>query len=117
MGIIYSPLLCITAFLEVRQAKKVVSNRRKGEEDEDITEEWEQLDWSPEEEDEAWVHKVERTRPNVEVDGTTVEVRELKGMVEGLKEHVGMEELRAEIRELRALVEKMANTSAGTMQK
>jgi hypothetical protein len=85
MGIIYSPLLCITAFLEVRQARKVTHNRKRGEEDEDTTEEWEQLEWNPRQQDEMWAKKVEESRPNVEVDGATLEVRELRREVEVLK--------------------------------
>jgi len=86
MGVIYSPLLCITAFLEVRMAKRVTFNRKRGEQDEETTEEWEEMGWKPEHEDEQWTKKVESTKPNVEVDGTTMEVRELKNQVAELKE-------------------------------
>ncbi|KAK0549184.1 Calcium channel yvc1, partial [Tilletia horrida] len=43
MGIIYSPLLLVTAFLERNEARRVISNRRRGEEDEDRLDEWEAM--------------------------------------------------------------------------
>ncbi|KAK0518919.1 Calcium channel yvc1 [Tilletia horrida] len=43
MGIIYSPLLLLTAYLERSEARRVIANRRKGEEDEDRLEEWEAM--------------------------------------------------------------------------
>ncbi|KAG7006597.1 calcium channel YVC1 [Physcia stellaris] len=98
MGIIYSPLLLITAWLETKQARKVKHNRRHGESDEDTTEEWEQgvgseMDF----EGEGWAKKVESTRPNVETDAAVLEIREVMGkveyltkVVEGLKREKGV---------------------------
>src|SRR5882757_8644486 len=43
MGVIYSPLLVITAAYEAHEAHKVRSNRKRGEEDDDTVEEWEQM--------------------------------------------------------------------------
>ncbi|KAL9932022.1 hypothetical protein V8E36_009083 [Tilletia maclaganii] len=43
MGILYSPLLLVTAYLERQEARKVIANRRRGEEDEDRLEEWEAM--------------------------------------------------------------------------
>ncbi|CAD6914361.1 unnamed protein product [Tilletia controversa] len=43
MFIIYSPLLLVTAYLERNEARRVISNRRRGEEDEDKLEDWEAM--------------------------------------------------------------------------
>lgn len=86
MGIIYSPLLLVTAFLETRDAHKVKYNRRQGEDDEDEVQEWEQsgcgeLDF----EADGWAKKVEVTKPNVETDAAVLEIRALKQEIEDLK--------------------------------
>jgi hypothetical protein len=88
MGVIYSPLLVVTAFIEAREAKTVRLNRRRGEEDDDTTEEWEEMQGEIDFEGEGWDKKVESTRPNVEVDAAVVEVRELRAQVKELKEMV-----------------------------
>ena len=75
MGVLYSPLLLMTAALETRDAKVVKGNRGRGEEDEDVVQEWEgcknQCDW----EGDGWAKTVENTRPNVETDAAVLEVR------------------------------------------
>ena len=86
MGIIYSPLLLITAFLETRDAHKIKYNRRQGEDDDDEIQEWEQngcgeLDY----EADGWAKKVESTKPNVKTDAAVLEVRALKEEIEDLK--------------------------------
>ena len=81
MGVIYSPLLCITAFIEAREAKTVRLNRKRGEEDDDTTEEWEEMQGETDFEGEGWDKKVEASKPNVEVDLAVVEIREtVRGM-------------------------------------
>lgn len=85
MGTIYSPLLCITAALEVRVAAKVRWNRRRGEDDEDTVEEWEQMDGEFDFERDGWAKQCEESTPNVETDATLVEVRELRKEVDELK--------------------------------
>lgn len=85
MGVIYSPVLIITAFLEQRMATVVKENRRKGETDEDTVEEWEQLDFKPEEEDHAWAEKVKKSSPDVVVDATTKSLAALTREVADLK--------------------------------
>ena len=92
MGVIYSPLLLITAFLETREANKVRHNRCRGENDDDTVEEWEQLSGMCDFEAEGWTKKVELTKPNVETDVAILEVRklaveikELKGLIESMK--------------------------------
>lgn len=93
MGVIYSPLLLITAYLESKQAHEVRYNRKRGEQDDDTVEEWEQMQDDVDFEAEGWTKKVERTKPNVETDAAVLEVRELKErmgellkLVEGMKD-------------------------------
>ena len=107
MSIIYSPLLLITAYLEARAGRQVLKNRSKNEEDADTTEEWEELGPltpgnidRPQEngdserrqfvdfEADGWAKTVEMTKPNVEVDSTLLEVRELQKQVRELAEMV-----------------------------
>ena len=85
MGIIYSPLLMITAFYESREAKRVRFNRLRHAQDDDTTEEWEQMEGEIDFEGDGWDKKVEATKPNVEVDTAVVELRELKQQVAELK--------------------------------
>ena len=88
MGVIYSPLLLMTAFYESREAKRVKDNRKRGEEDDDTIEEWEQLEGEVDFEGEGWNKRVESTKPDVETDTDVIEIRELKGQVEELKEMI-----------------------------
>ncbi|KKY21930.1 putative vacuolar cation channel [Phaeomoniella chlamydospora] len=88
MGVIYAPMLLITAAVETRAAHRVTYNRRRGEADDDTTEEWEQLEGEIDFEGEGWDKKVENTRPNVETDAAVLEVRELKSQVAELKKMV-----------------------------
>lgn len=85
MGIIYSPLLLITAAIEARDARVVRSNRRRGEEDDDTVEEWEQMEDHIDFERDGWAKKVEISKPNVEVEAAVLEVRRLKDMVSELQ--------------------------------
>ncbi|CAO2653450.1 Nn.00g028610.m01.CDS01 [Neocucurbitaria sp. VM-36] len=85
MATIYSPLLIVTAFLEQREAWVVKENRRRGEDDEDITQEWEQVLQECDFEADGWDKKVQATRPNVEFDTTVLEVRQLRKEVQELK--------------------------------
>ena len=88
MGIVYSPLLLITAWLEVKQAYRVKRNRRNGESDEDEVQEWEQMSGELDFEAEGWTKRVESTRPNVETDAAVLEVRALREQVEELKKMI-----------------------------
>jgi Polycystin cation channel len=88
MGVIYSPLLAITAFIEAREAKTIKLNRKRGEADDDTIEEWEEMEGEVDMEGEGWDKKVESTRPNVEVDAAVVEVRELKSQIKELRDMV-----------------------------
>jgi len=83
----------LTAALETKQAHTVKSNRKRGEEDDDTVEEWEQLAEECDFEGEGWTKKVTAVCPNVEVDQAVIEVREL----------------RTEVLELKKMIEKMAH--------
>ena len=85
MGILYSPLLLITAYFESKQAEVVKLNRRRGEQDEDTTEEWEQMQGDIDFEGEGWSKRVDSTKPNVETEAAVLEVRELKKQLDDLK--------------------------------
>jgi len=86
MGVVYSPLLMVAAWFEMRSARMVRSNRRRGEEDDDSVEEWEQLSGEIDFERSGWAKTVARVKPNVEEDQATMEVRQLKGEIGELKE-------------------------------
>lgn len=85
MGIIYSPLLLVTAYLETRTARSVRFNRRRNEADDDTIEEWEQLADELDVEGSGWGKKVQDTAPNVVTDATMVELKELKEDMKELK--------------------------------
>ena len=88
MGVIYSPLLLMTAWLETQQAHMVERNRNIGESDDDVVHEWEQMSGELDMEGEGWTKKVEASKPNVETDVAVLEVRALKEQVEELKKIV-----------------------------
>ena len=85
MGIIYSPLLVITASIEAREARRIRWNRRRGEADDDTVQEWEhaaeEVDFDLEE---PWKQTVEETTPKVQPGGSILEVRQLREQVEEL---------------------------------
>ncbi|EXJ82570.1 hypothetical protein A1O3_06383 [Capronia epimyces CBS 606.96] len=84
MAVIYSPLLLGTAALEAREAQSVRNNRKRGEEDDDTVEEWEELEDELDFEAEGWEKKVRTTKPIVEVDTDVQEIRQLKEQVKEL---------------------------------
>jgi hypothetical protein len=99
MGVIYFPVLLVTAYLETRSARKVRWNQRRGEADDDTVEEWEQFE-DLDMEGEGWTKKVEECKPNVETDAAVLAVKKLSKEVKELKELVeklstGMAELAA----------------------
>lgn len=108
MGIIYSPLLLITAWIETREARRIRRNRRRGagpgfEADDMIQQEWEELaaevdfDVAGTE----WEQAVRESKPNVEVSACVLEIRQLKEQVKALTERVRVlaEEEKALLRE------------------
>ena len=92
MGVVYSPLLLSTAWLETKHAHKLERNRLNHESDEDEVEEWEQMSGEVDFEADGWTKRVESTRPNVETDIAVLEVRALKEQVEELKKIVERKE-------------------------
>lgn len=84
MGFIYSPLLVVTALYEAREARTVKANRRRGEEDDDTIEEWEQLAGQVDFEAEGWTKKVAQSKPDVETDTDVIEIRQLKEQMQEL---------------------------------
>ncbi|GAW23393.1 hypothetical protein ANO14919_129510 [Xylariales sp. No.14919] len=94
MGIIYSPLLFCAALFEVRIAKDVRQNRKRGDDDDDTVEEWEQMEDQIDFEGEGWAKKVGDSKANVEDDAAVLEVRQL----------------RAEVSELKGLLEKLGKS-------
>ena len=99
MTFIYSPLLVLTAAFETRQAHVIRSNKRRGAEDEDECEEWEQLLDQCNFEADGWDRKVEATKPNVEQSA----ISECK-------------ELRKEVAELKTVIEKVLRETRATNQ-
>lgn len=86
MAAIYSPLLVVAAWFETRAAKDVRRNRRRGEEDDDTVEEWDQLAGELDLEGEGWTKKISMARSIVEEDPAIVSLRELKSEMGELKE-------------------------------
>jgi len=84
MGVIYSPLLLITAWMESKEAHEIKRNQNRGRWDDDTTEDWEQMQDEFDPDNEGWAEKVEATKPNVETDAAVLEVRELKDQVKKL---------------------------------
>lgn len=85
MGVIYSPLLFFAAFFETRKAGEISSNRSRGEEDDDVEEEWEQMAAQVEFESESWAKICNEAKPNVEEEPALVEVKRLRQEMEDLK--------------------------------
>jgi hypothetical protein len=86
MGIIYSPLLLVAAFFEVRTAREVRLNRSRGEDDEDTIEEWEQMADEVDFESDGWAKTVSESKSNIEHDSTAAEMTKLRDEVSKLKE-------------------------------
>lgn len=86
MGVIYSPLLLITAALETRTARTVRRNRRRGEEDDDTIEEWEQLAGELDVEGSGWGKRVQETKPEAFTDPALTEIKAVREEVKELKE-------------------------------
>ncbi|CAN9157693.1 unnamed protein product [Alternaria alternata] len=84
------PLLVVTAMLEQQEAWVVKENRRRGEDDEDTTMEWEQVLDGCDFEADGWDKKVQASRPNVEFDTAVLEVRQLRKEVKELKDMMKM---------------------------
>jgi hypothetical protein len=97
MAFVYSPLLLVSALFEVRLAKEINMNRRRGELDDDTVEEWEQMSDAVDFEREGWAKKVQAAKSNVEDDRATLEVRQL----------------RKELKEVQEMLQTLLNKSKG----
>ncbi|RYP28824.1 hypothetical protein DL767_007042 [Monosporascus sp. MG133] len=86
MAIIYSPLLLCAAVFEARNAKRIRANRRRGEDDGDTHEVWEQMAGQVDFEAEGWAAKVADSKSNVEEEPAVLEVRKLREEVDKLRE-------------------------------
>jgi hypothetical protein len=89
MAVVYSPLLVLAAFAERKAAAEILSNRSRGEEDDDRIEEWEQLADEVDFETDGWDKTCTSVAANVEEDPSVVEVRQLRSEVEQLRGVVG----------------------------
>jgi hypothetical protein len=86
MAVLYSPLMVLIALAESREARRVIQNRARGEQDDDRTEEWEELQEELDmESEEGWREKVLDTVPDVEEDRCCQLVRALRSEVQELK--------------------------------
>lgn len=92
MSIIYFPLLLVTSYLETRDARWIRWNRRHGEADDTVLQEWEDLahevGFDGSDESDEWVVTVKKTKPNVDVTAAELGIRELKEQVRLLTETV-----------------------------
>lgn len=86
MAFLYSPLLAVAAFFEMRSAREISTNRKRGDLDDDTIEEWEQMNDQIDFESEGWVKKVQSAKSNVEDDQATLEVRQLRSELNEMKE-------------------------------
>ena len=100
MGVIYSPLLVVTAALEVRTAHAVTFNRKRNESDDDTIEEWEQLSDEMDFESTGWQKRVEESKPNVVVDGQMLE----------------LQAVRKEVKQLMEMIQKLQGSGAGAIE-
>ena len=85
MGVVYSPFLVIIAWIESQSAYKVRANRAKGEEDDDETEEWEELQGEVDVLGDGWEKQVAERVPDVDQDPAIVEILKLRSEIEELK--------------------------------
>lgn len=89
MGVIYSPLLVLVAYIEAREARRIRWNRRRGEEDDDDVQEWEhvaeEVDFDI---DDTWRQNVRESTPSVAVDSCSYEIIQLREQVKELTETV-----------------------------
>ena len=86
MGLIYSPLLIVTAFYEAREARTVKANRKRGEADDDTIEEWEQMEGEVDFEADGWDKKVQNTKPDIATDTDVKEIRQLQEQIKELRD-------------------------------
>ncbi|KAK6346787.1 hypothetical protein TWF696_006896 [Orbilia brochopaga] len=86
LGVIYFPLLVISAWVDTRNARMIVHNRAHSQPDDDEREEWEELDTAADFENGDWKERVAGAVPNVKEDVSTQEIKKAR---EELRELVG----------------------------
>lgn len=82
MGLFYSPLLFVAAYFETRTAHWIRRNRARGDDDDDVVEEWERLAHELDFEAEGWAKTCEAVKPNLDDDPAVLEVRKLRAEVD-----------------------------------
>ena len=90
-NVFIAPFNLVEIFLlimETRSAHRVKSNKKRGAEEDDTIEEWEQLEGECDFEADGWAKKVEQTKPNVETDSATRECMELRKEINVLKKMI-----------------------------
>ncbi|KAG5926231.1 hypothetical protein E4U42_003506 [Claviceps africana] len=85
MAFIYSPLLLVSAFFETRAAHRIRHNRSRGDEDDDVVEEWEQMAHEIDMEAEGWTKTCDAVKPNMVDDPAVLEIRKLRSEIEELR--------------------------------
>lgn len=85
MAALYSPLLFVSAYFESRNAHRIRHNRSRGDEDDDVIEEWEQMEHELDMEAEGWSKTCDAVKPNMEDDPAVLEVRQLRLEINELK--------------------------------
>ncbi|KJZ79452.1 hypothetical protein HIM_00921 [Hirsutella minnesotensis 3608] len=85
MGFLYSPLLFVAASIETRTAHEIQRNRARGEDDDDVVEEWERLAHEVDFEAEGWTKTCEAVKPNLDDDPAVLEVRKLRAELDEYK--------------------------------
>lgn len=85
MGFFYSPLLFVAAYFETRTAHGIRRNRARGEDDDDVVEEWERLAHELDFEADGWTKTCEAVKPNLDDDPAVLEVRKLRADVDEVK--------------------------------
>ncbi|KAG5994878.1 hypothetical protein E4U52_000621 [Claviceps spartinae] len=82
---IYSPLLLVSAYFETRAAHQIQHNRSRGDEDDDVVEEWEQMAHEIDMEAEGWTKTCDEVKPNMDDDPTVLEIQKLRRELDELK--------------------------------
>ncbi|KAG5950092.1 hypothetical protein E4U53_005492 [Claviceps sorghi] len=85
MAFIYSPLLLVSAYFETRAAHRIRHNRSRGDEDDDVVEEWEQMTHEIDMDAEGWTKTCDAVKPNMEDDPAVLEIRKLRSEVDELR--------------------------------
>lgn len=85
MAFLYSPLLFVSAYFETRAAHRIRHNRSRGDEDDDVVEEWEQMAHELDLEVEGWFKTCDAVKPNMEDDPAVLEIRKLRSEIDELK--------------------------------